>query len=49
MKARIKSTGKIISLDENCTVLDTNPCNFDSYKISELEILYENTNFPKDY
>ena len=29
--------------------MDTNPYNFNSYEISELEILYENTNFPKDY
>ena len=49
MKAKVKSTGEIISLDENSTVLDTNPYNFNSYKISELDILYENTNFPKDY
>lgn len=49
MKARIKATGKIISLDEKSTVLDANPYNFNSYEISELEILYENTNFPKDY
>lgn len=49
MKARIKATGEIISLDEKSTVLDTNPCNFNSYEISELEILYENTNFPQDY
>ena len=49
MKARIKATGEIISLDEKSTVLDTNPYNFNSYEISELEILYENTNFPKDY
>ena len=49
MKARINATGEIISLDEKSTVLDTNPYNFNSYEISELEILYENTNFPKDY
>jgi hypothetical protein len=49
MKARVKKTGEIISLDEKSTVLDANPCNFNSYEISELEILYENTNFPKDY
>ena len=49
MKARIKATGEIISLYEKSTVLDTNPYNFNSYEISELEILYENTNFPKDY
>ena len=49
MKARVKATGEIISLDEKSTVLDTNPYNFNSYEISELEILYENTNFPKDY
>jgi hypothetical protein len=49
MKARVKATGEIISLDEKSTVLDANPCNFNSYEISELEILYENTNFPKDY
>ena len=49
MKARVKETGEIISLDEKSTVLDANPCNFNSYEISELEILYENTNFPKDY
>jgi hypothetical protein len=49
MKARIKATGEIISLDEKSTVLDANPCNFNGYEISELEILYENTNFPKDY
>ena len=49
MKARVKATGEIISLDEKSTVLDTNPCNFNSYEISELEILYENTNFSKDY
>ena len=49
MKARIKATGEIISLDEKSTVLDANPYNFNSYEISELEILYENTNFPKDY
>ena len=35
MKARIKATGEIISLDEKSTVLDTNPCNFNSYEISE--------------
>lgn len=49
LKARVKATGEIISLDEKSTVLDTNPYNFNSYEISELEILYENTNFPKDY
>lgn len=49
MKARVKATGEIISLDEKSTVLDINPCNFNSYEISELEILYENTNFPPDY
>lgn len=49
MKAIVKATGEIISLDEKSTVLDTNPYNFNSYEISELEILYENTNFPKDY
>ena len=49
MKAKVKSTGEIISLDEKSTVLDTNPYNFNSYEISELDILYENTNFPKDY
>lgn len=49
MKARIKATGEIISLDEKSTVLDANPCNFNSYEISELEILYENTNFSKNY
>ena len=49
MKAIVKATGEIISLDEKFTVLDTNPYNFNSYEISELEILYENTNFPKDY
>lgn len=49
LKARVKATGEIISIDEKSTVLDTNPCNFNSYEISELEILYENTNFPQDY
>lgn len=49
MKAIVKATGEIISLDEKSTVLDANPCNFNSYEISELEILYENTKFPKDY
>ena len=49
MKARVKATGEIISLDEKSTVLDASPYNFNSYEISELEILYENTNFPKDY
>ena len=49
MKARVKATGEIISLDEKSTVLDANPYNFNSYEISELDILYENTNFPKDY
>lgn len=44
-----KSNGRDISLDEKSTVLDANPYNFNSYEISELEILYENTNFPKDY
>ena len=30
-------------------MLDANPYNFDSYELSELEILSENTEFPQDY